>query len=254
MPHEPTFTLSAEQAFTVSIIEDVRETGVGEAVVCVSALNDSALLSTTQVEKTSEQELLKTIALLEAKNRTLEERGKLLAQELDIFRQRRLVYWSDRFRNKFDAWHLMHPAFEELKDDTIIFQGDLKKFRLLPSVNLVRVSSMRYKLNLGRPGLSAILIAPIVDMPSTCGEICLRIIGPTMEVEREVTFPLSKLSEEFPCEFHFPPLGTLSEKELTVHIFVQNVDVPVRIFELRSYPLFGLARLKRKLFAGYRFD
>jgi hypothetical protein len=226
---------TAEQAFSVSIIEDVSE---------------QAGLAT----RLHERNLLERIALLEAKNKMLEERGKLLAQELDVFRQRRLVYWSDRFRNKFDAWHMMHPAFEGLKDDTIIFQGDLKHFRLLPSLNLVRVSSIRYQLNLGRAGLNAILIAPIVDMPSSCGEICLRIIGPTSEVEREVAFPLSDLSEEHPCEFRFPSLGKLSEKELIVHVFVQSVDVPVRIFELRSYPLFGFGRLKRKLFAGYRFE
>lgn len=246
MPHEPILRLhSAEQAFNVTIIEDVRDEIVGDASDCEVLPRGLSL--------NIDQGLLKTIALLEAKNKTLEERGKLLAQELDIFRQRRLVYWSDRFRNKFDAWHMMHPAFEELKDDTIIFQGDLKKFRLLPSVNLVRVSGMRYQLNLQRPGLNAILIAPIVDMPSTCGEICLRIIGPSAEVAREIAFPLSELSEEHPCEFRFPSLGKLSENELTIHIFVQNVDVPIRIFELRSYPLFGFAKLKRKLFAGYRF-
>jgi hypothetical protein len=200
-----------------------------------------------------EFELLRKIESLEARNKTLEERGKQLAQELDIFRQRRLVYWSDRFRNKFDAWHMMHPAFEEVKDDTIIFQGDLKSYRLLPSVNLVRTSSMRYELNLRRAGLSSILVAPIVDMPSRCGEICLRLIGPNQNVEREVSIPLSDLSEESPCEFKFTSLGSLSEERLTAHIFVQNVDVPVRIFELRSYPLFGFARLKRKMFAGFRF-
>lgn len=226
---------TAEQAFRVSIIEDDPVSGDFSS-------------------DRQRQELLNTIAVLEEKNKILEERGKLLAQELDIFRQRRLVYWSDRFRNRFDAWHLMHPAFEELKDDTMIFQGDLNDFRLLPSVNLVRISSMRYQLDLGRAGLCAILLAPIVDMPSMCGEICLRIIGPTNEVAREVAFPLAELSEEKPCEFRFQSLGTLSKQRLTVHIFVQNVDVPVRIFELRSYPLFGLARLKRKLFAGYRFE
>lgn len=200
-----------------------------------------------------ERELLQTIDKLEAANKKLEERGKLLARELDVFRQRRLVYWSDRFRNKFDAWHMMHPAFEELKDDTIIFQRDLKNYRLLPSLNLARVGSLRFDLDLRRAGLIAILLAPIVDMPSDCGEICVRIIGPMQEVVREISFPLAKLSEEHPCELNFPSLGRLSEEALTVHIFVQNVDVPVRVFELRNYPLFGFAKLKRKLFAGFRF-
>ncbi len=245
---------TAEQAFSVSIIEDARYLYAHEHEThgCAPALH--SLDYKSQMDASSKEDLLQAIAILEARNKILEERGKLLAQELDLFRQRRLVYWSDRFRNKFDAWHLMHPSFEGLKDDTVIFQGELKNFRLLPSVNLVRVSSICYPIDLGRAGLSAILLAPIIDMPSMRGEICLRIIGPANEVEREVVCSLSELSEDSPCEFRFPPLGRSSEQRLTVHIFVQNVDVPVRIFELRSYPLFGFARLKRKLFAGYRFS
>lgn len=199
-------------------------------------------------------ELENQVRSLQERNKILEERGKKLAQELDIFRHRRLVYWSDRFRNKFDAWHLMHPGFEEAKDDTIIFQGDLKGFRLLPSLNLVRLSSLRYELNLGRPGLCAILLAPIIDLPSMIGEICVRITDSKQIVLREVSVPIAKITEEEPCELRFPSLGDISLNQLYVHIFAQGVDVPVRIFELRKYPKLGFAKLKRKLFAGYRFE
>ncbi len=205
------------------------------------------------VAKGKIEDLERRVRDLENHNKILLERGKKLAHELDIFRHRRLVYWSDRFRNRFDAWHLMHPAFEETKDDTMLFQGDLKGFRLLPSLNLVRLSSLKYELNLERSGLCAILLAPIIDMPSTAGEICIRITDSKQLVLVEVTHPISKITEEQPSEFHFPSLGALSLNKLSVHIFTQGVDVPVRIFELRKYPRFGFSRLQRKLFAGFRF-
>lgn len=198
-------------------------------------------------------ELEEQVRMLLERNAVLEDRGKKLAQELDIFRQRRLVYWSDRFRNKFDAWHLMHPSFEEIKDDTMLFQGNLKGFRLLPSLNLVRLSSLKYELDLGRQGLCAILLAPIIDLPSMVGEICVRITDCKQIVLQEVSVPIAEISEEQPCELRFPSLEENSLNRLIVHIFAQGVDLPVRIFELRKYPKLGFARLERKLFAGYRF-
>ncbi len=200
-----------------------------------------------------ETELLERIDELESKNRILEEKGKQLAQELDVFRQRRLVYWSDRFRNRFDAWHLMHPAYEQLKDDTIIFGGNLKDYRLLPSLNLVRMTNLKYEIVLGRAGLHSLLLAPVVDMPSKKGELCIRIVSQANEVVREASIPIAGLNEEEPCRFSFPDLGAISQTPLVVYVFVQNTDVPIRIFEMRKYPLGGFARLKRQLFAAYCF-
>ncbi|MBX9668996.1 MAG: hypothetical protein K2X93_15335 [Candidatus Obscuribacterales bacterium] len=203
---------------------------------------------------TRERELLARIEQLEVHNSRLEEKGKQLAQELDMFRQRRLVYWSDRFRNKFDAWHLMHPAYEQLKDDTIIFGGDLKDYRLLPSLNLVRMTNLRYEINLGRAGLHSLLLAPVVDMPSNKGKVCIRLVSQTDEVVCESSVSIADLDEEQPCRFSFSALGAISEKPLVVYVFIQNADVPIRIFEMRKYPLGGFARLKRQIFAGYCFD
>lgn len=219
-----------------------------------SEIDENALALYKHFAESRIHELEKQMRVLQERNKVIEERGKKLAQELDIFRHRRLVYWSDRFRNKFDAWHLMHPGFEEAKDDTMLFQGDLKGFRLLPSLNLVRLSSLRYELNLGRPGLCAILLAPIIDLPSMVGEICVRITDSKQNVLREVSVPIARITEEEPCELKFPSLEEISLNRLYVHIFAQGVDVPVRIFELRRYPKFGFAKLQRKLFAGYRFQ
>ncbi len=245
----------SEFDFTISTF---IEESASPAGLLEDQADDTTALSKSEVSFESAVarivELENQVRSLQERNKILEERGKKLAQELDIFRHRRLVYWSDRFRNKFDAWHLMHPGFEEAKDDTMLFQGDLKGFRLLPSLNLVRLSSLRYELNLGRSGLCAILLAPIVDLPSMVGEICVRITDSKQIVLREVSVPIAKITEEEPCELRFPSLGEISLNRLYVHIFAQGVDVPVRIFELRKYPKFGFAKLKRKLFAGYSFE
>lgn len=219
--------------------------------------HDESLALFERLESLEErnQHLEECNRLLEDRNKLLEERGKKLALELDLFRQRRLVYWSDRFRNKFDAWHLLHPAYEGLKDDTIVFQYNLKGFRLLPSLNLTRAGSLKYEIDLERPGLQAILLAPIVDMPSDVGELAIRVLDSAAQaVLREDAVSFASLNEQAPCRFAFEPLGNASLQKLTVQIFAQSVDVPIRIFELRKYPLFGFARLKRKLFAGYEFS
>lgn len=227
------------------------------AITSVTIIDQSLRAGDTEQDSAGESEAVKAledeIRSLSQKNRLLSERGKQLAQELDVFRQRRLVYWSDRFRSRFDAWHLMHPAFEQLKDDTALFQGELKGFRLMPSVNLNRVNCLNYELDLVRPCLKAILFAPVVDMPSDSGEICMRIIGAGSKVLREVSVSLDRVSDSQPCRFEFPSLESHSAQPLSISLFVQNADVPVRIFELRKYPLFGFARIRRKLFCGFEF-
>lgn len=224
-----------------------------EHLVALSRKNEEALLAEVSALKEREQTLLNQIESLKQCNRVITDKGRKLAQELDLFRQRRLVYWSDRFRDTFDAWHLMHPGFEELKDDSVLFQNNLRGFRLLPSLNLLRLRSLSYRVNLKRAGLSEIRLAPIVDMPSVTGQLCLRIADRNGNTLCESQSNISSVNDEKPTSFHFQSLGPASAQELSISVFVQNVDVPVRIFELRRYPFFGLGRLQRKMFAAYSF-
>ena len=74
-------------------------------------------------EPQSKDELLQHIQTLEAELHSVREKSKFIAQELDLFRQRRAIFWSDRFRNTFDAWSLLSKGFQRLKDDTAFFQA-----------------------------------------------------------------------------------------------------------------------------------
>lgn len=181
-------------------------------------------------------------------------KGKLLSQETDLFRQRRIVYWSDRFRNTFDAWNLMNPGFQQLKDDAALFNGNLKGFRLQPSLSLLRVADMTYRLELKKANLKSILLAPVVDVPLTSGELVIRIFEEPDTFITSSVASIVDVRDDKPLRFDFPAVACSGEKALLIRIHVQGVDAPVRIFELRKYGLGGFGKQYNKLFAGFIFE
>jgi hypothetical protein len=181
-------------------------------------------------------------------------KGKLLSQEVDLFRQRRIVYWSDRFRNTFDAWNLMNPGFLQLKDDAAIFNGALDGFRLQPSLSLLRVAFLTYRLDLKKPNLKSILLAPVVDVPLTSGEIVIRIFEAPDKFITSSIASIVDVRDDKPLQFDFPVIPNSDKTPLLIRVHVQGVDAPVRIFELRKYGLGGFGRQFTKAFAGFIFD
>lgn len=198
--------------------------------------------------------LLRQIDELESELHEVREKSKFIAQELDLFRQRRAIFLSDRFRNTFDAWSLLSKGFQRLKDDTAIFSGDFKGYRLQPSLSMLRVAYLSYKVRLKSKNLTGVLLAPVVEFPLQKGEICLQIMGASRELLVETSVPVTEISDDGPVEFRFPPLKNSDSEELTLNVFVQNVDVPVRLLEMRRYALGGFGRLSTLCFAGFVFD
>ncbi|MGH9553312.1 MAG: hypothetical protein ACRD3W_28280, partial [Terriglobales bacterium] len=198
-------------------------------------------------------ELRRRVEELENELKQVRMRGKLISQELDLFRQRRVVFWSDRFRNTFDAWNLMNPGFQQLKDDSSIFCGSIKGYRLQPSLSLLRVPFLTYKVRVAQANLCAILLAPVVDIPLTAGEICIRVFAAPDTFLTTASAPISDIRDDLPVKLSFPPIADSDKHELLIRVFVQGVDAPVRIFELRRYALGGFGRLSTRPFAGYEF-
>jgi hypothetical protein len=198
--------------------------------------------------------LEREVTALSGELSAVRSKGKLISQELDLFRQRRLVFWSDRFRNTFDAWNLMNQGFQQLKDDATLFCGSIAGFRLQPSLSLLRVPFLTYKVKLTRPNLRAITLAPIVDVPLTSGEICVRIFSSPDNYLCTATAPVSAVRDDAPIRLEFPVIEDSDKTELIFRVFVQGVDAPVRIFELRRYALGGFGKLSTRPFAGYIFE
>lgn len=190
---------------------------------------------------------------LEQELNLVSNKGKLISQELDLFRQRRVVFWSDRFRNNFDAWNLMNANFQQLKDDSAMFNGDIKEFRLQPSYSLLRVASLNYSFTVGRAGLKGIYLAPVLDVPLEVGELCMRLFSAPDTLIASCTRSVKGMNGEEPVLFDFDPIADSDTVQLKMRVYVQGVDAPVRLFELRRYSLGGFGRLKCRPFAGFVF-
>lgn len=198
--------------------------------------------------------LLQHIHELESELHEVREKSKFIAQELDLFRQRRAIFWSDRFRNTFDAWSLLSKGFQRLKDDTAIFAGDLKGYRLQPSLSMLRVAYLSYKVKLTSKNLKGVYLAPVVEFPLQKGELVLHIMGASKELLVDASVSITEISDDGPVAFRFSPIANSDQEELTLNVFVQNVDVPVRLLEMRKYALGGFGSLSTVCFAGFEFD
>src|SRR5262249_14345397 len=67
-------------------------------------------------------------------------RALAVVRELDAFRARRSIRWLDGVSVSDNAWAMVGPAFRQLKDDTILFNGSLRGLALRPSANLQRIA------------------------------------------------------------------------------------------------------------------
>lgn len=193
------------------------------------------------------------VDLLRKELQLTREKSKFIALELDLFRQRRAISISDRFRNTFDAWNLMNKGFQRLKDDTAIFSNSRSTFRLQPSVSLLRVPFLNYKLDLKAKNLSGVLLAPVVEVPTVSGEICLQIFGEAQELLAQTSTSVTAIKDDSPTSLIFPPIESSDRQVLTLKVFVQGVDVPVRLFEMRRYKWGGFGDLETRAFAAFVF-
>jgi hypothetical protein len=229
-----------------------RQSAVLSNAIVMTNTSNSPDLKNEPVN-TQDQPLLKEIANLQKELELTREKSKYIARELDLFRQRRAINWSDRFRNTFDAWNLMNKGFRQLKDDTLLFFPGQKSFRLQPSISLLRVPYVSYQVELKRKNLCGVLLAPVAEVPLVNGEICLQIMGEAQDLLVQCALPITAIRDDAPTVFTFPPIAESGRQKLTVKVFVQGVDAPVRVFEMRRYKLFGFGGLETRSFAGFIF-
>jgi len=180
-------------------------------------------------------------------------KGISLTKELDAYRQRKILRWIWRFRNNENAWDDISPAFQQLKDDSLIFNKKLKGFRLQPSINLQRVPFLFYPLNLRRSNLQSILLAPIFELPLSQGVLGIEIVSFSSDIVTQKVIPILEIDEFQPTKFDFDPIPESDKGQFWLRVFVQNVEASVRIFEWRKYSLGGFGNLKTRPFCGYIF-
>ena len=202
-------------------------------------------------------ELDQTSGLLQNRETELgmiRNKGKSIAYELDLFRHRRIIRWVNRLRAKSDAWNDISQNFQQLKDDSLIFTKGLKGFRLQPSVNLQGIAFLYYPLDLNRPNLEGVLLAPIIDLPLMKGVFGIEIVSTSNDIVAQCVIQANELDESFPTRFDFVPIQGSDQGRLWMRVFVREVDMPVRVLEWQKYSLFGAGRMRRRAFCGFLFE
>jgi SAM-dependent methyltransferase len=186
--------------------------------------------------------------------RALRNKTQRLSHELELSRNRRVVRWLDRFFNTSNLSNDISPAFQQLNDDSLIFSKNLKGFRLQSSINLQQVPFLQYPIDVGRSGLQGILLAPILNLTLLQGMLGIEIISPANTIVTQNLIPATQINEYEPTRFDFAPIHNSDQGRFWLRVFVREVDGPIRIFEWRQYPIFGLGPLQTRAFCGFIFE
>jgi len=187
----------------------------------------------------------------EAQLNRLEGKAQALAQELDLFRGRRLVRWTHRLtllKRGLDV----SPAYQRLLDDCLIF-SDVRGFRLQPSINLQSVAFVAYRLRLDRPGLCGLLLAPVIDIPVAVGRLGLELVTRDNAIVAQAVMPLSNVTEAGPVQLDFSAVASLAPQRFWLRVFVRDASAPVRLLVWQRYRLGGLGPGESRAFCGFVF-
>jgi hypothetical protein len=204
----------------------------------------------------SQTDLEQSRSVLHVRDRELAyltNKGKIIAFELELFRHLKVIQWVNRFYPKPDLQNDIGPAFQQLKDDSFIFTKNMKGYRLQSSTNLQEVPYLEYSLDLSRPNLIGILLAPILDLPSQNGELAIEILSPSEAVVARSTVALDQIKEFAPTRFDFPPVQGTGQGRFRLRVLVHSADTHVRIFEWGKYGIFGLGPIQTRAFCGFLF-
>jgi hypothetical protein len=191
------------------------------------------------------------------RSRTEERRRKfaLLAEELEMYREWAAARWWQRpLFDRSNAAPRLGDEFQQLLDDSLIFNRDLHGYRLQPSANLQAIAYLSYSIEPRRANLSGVLLAPVYDLPHQDGRIGIEIVSPDNRIVAQAVAPLSRLPEAEPARFEFVAVPETAAERFTLRVFVREAVRPLRLFEWRKHRLAGLGPTARRAFGGFVFE
>ena len=178
--------------------------------------------------------------------------ARAMSLEVVAMRRRRILRMYDRFRPGPDLSHEIDNLFKDLRDDSYLFIGNLKGYRLQPSEDLQTLRSLTYVLKLGRSNLSGLVLAPILDLPDDTGSLGIELATPEGLLVASVRVSLAAIAQHRPARFVFAPIPS-SAGPLVLRVVVHDTSTPVRVFEWRKRRLWGLGQLVTQPFCAFIF-
>ena len=206
-----------------------------------------------QVTARRYQDLLETERETVADLQRVKQSAEKMSQQLEGLRSHSGYRALSRLANLTDYSKLLGAKYQQLLDDSLLFGGRLEGYRLMTGVNLQGVAFVDYTVELQKPNLSSVLIAPWMDLPQHSGILGLEIYCQQEKIRSEVV-ALGQIDLTIPLQISFEPIPGSNCDSIEIRIFVQGADRPVRILEWKKYAFFGLGILQRKPFMGFDFS
>jgi glycosyltransferase involved in cell wall biosynthesis len=178
--------------------------------------------------------------------------ARLLAQEMDAYRNRKIIRLIERLIDRVDYAAHISSAYRQMLDDSLIFFHPLKGYRLRPSQNLQRVPHLTYPIRLPRSGLRRLSIAAVIDLYPRVGMLGVQILG-RGKVLGSAVVSARDIRADAPVVFSFYPIANEAGERVELQIYARDLDAPLRIYEWHRYPFWGLGDPQVKPFCSFDF-
>ena len=205
---------------------------------------------------TAPPEVVQLRASLSATERRLalwQHEARALSTEVTGVRRRRALRIADRFRPGPDLAPQIDPIFQNLLDDSYLFLGNLGGYRLQASETLQTLRVRSYALQLGRPNLSGLMLAPIIELPDDTGSLGIELETLDGATVAKARVSLAEIEPHRAVRFAFPPVPS-SVGRMVLRVDVRDPTSPVRLFEWRKRGFLGLGGLTTRPFCAFIFD
>ena len=221
----------------------------------VARANENAAAAEARADDTRARlgEASRRLVITERRLALWQYQARAVSTEAGAMRHGRFLRVLSRFRPGPDLSPTINPAFQDLLDDSHLFFGDLRGYRLQSSEDLKIVRSLTYRLRLDRPNLTGLILAPISDLPDETGSLGIELVTPDGSTAARARISLSEMEPHRPVRFVFPPVES-NARSLELRVEVRDTATPVRLFEWRKRRFFGLGRPATRPFCAFIFE
>ncbi len=180
--------------------------------------------------------------------------GRIVANDLDTFRNRKIFRVIDRIYNHADLSQELPVSMQKLIDDSFLFLPSLKGFKLKTSQNLNLVPHLSYNLYLPPRKITGLYLATILDISSAVGILKLEVCTNINQIIAQSEIQTNSIERDQPILFSFSPFIPTPSYRYTLRVLARDVDIPVRIFEWQKDNLLYLNRQQTEPFIGFKFE
>jgi hypothetical protein len=171
-----------------------------------------------------------------------------LANEKDFFNNT----LRERFREykKNDYWEMINTNFQQLKDDSIIYNFKLKNYKLNLSCDLQKVPFLSYSVNNLEGDLLGIYVAISSMLPLFEGRIGIELVNEGNQIMVNNSISIKDVDINIPLYIPIPMQKLHKDHTYQIRVFGIALEMPVKIFEFSKVRL----RKRTSAFMGFVFE